>query len=94
MNWLIGSSSDGNLWVAVYGTNRVMVFSPDGSHLKDIVFPAKCLTCTTWGGKDHNIIYLTSGMDQSADRKADDEGGCMFMFKTDAKGKVKHEFAG
>lgn len=90
-----GCSSEGNLWVAVYASSRVMVFSPEGKHLKDIVFPAKNLACPTWGGEDNNIIYVVSAKDTSEDRAPDDEGGHLFMYKAEGtKGQPKYEFAG
>lgn len=79
----------------MYASNRVMVFSPEGKHLKDIVFSAKNPACTTWGGRDHNILYVATGRDRSPDAKPDDEGGHMFMYKPkDARGQPKYEFAG
>ncbi|RJE22940.1 SMP-30/Gluconolaconase/LRE-like region [Aspergillus sclerotialis] len=87
--------TNGNLWIAMFASNRVMVFSPEGRHLKDIKFPARNPACTTWGGKNHDIIYVASGMDRSPNAKPDDEGGHMFRFKpSDARGQPKFEFAG
>jgi sugar lactone lactonase YvrE len=73
-----------------------MVFSPDGTHLKDIVFSAKHMACTTWGGKNHDIIFVASGKDRSPDAKAEDEGGHMFRYRPgpDIRGDPKHEFDG
>jgi len=81
--------------MAVYDTNRVMVFSPEAKLLKEITFPAKRVTCPTWGGKDHDIVYVVSGKDTSDDRAADDEGGHVFMYKAEGvRGRPKYEFAG
>ncbi|CAG8952298.1 hypothetical protein HYFRA_00001043, partial [Hymenoscyphus fraxineus] len=41
----------GNLWIAMWGMNEVRVYSPEGKLLQSIKFPAKCMTCTTWGVK-------------------------------------------
>ena len=74
---------------------RVMVFSPGGKHLKDIVFSANNMACTTWGGKDLNILYIASRKDISVGAKADDEGGHMFRYKAgNVKGVAKNEFDG
>lgn len=79
----------------MFDSNRVMVFSPGGKHLKDILFFARNPACTTWGGKNHDIIFVASGKDRKPSAKPDDEGGHMFRFKpTDARGQPKHEFAG
>lgn len=71
-----------------------MVYSPEGKVLDEIAFSGKNVTCTTWGGKENNILYITSGVDNSDDRQPDDEGGHMFMYKADARGLSKREFAG
>ncbi|RDW75295.1 hypothetical protein BP6252_06437 [Coleophoma cylindrospora] len=86
---------DGNLWIAVFASNRVMVFDPQGKHLKDVVFSAHNPACTTWGGKDFDIIFVASGKDRSITAKADDEGGHMFRYREKGvKGSAKFEFAG
>jgi sugar lactone lactonase YvrE len=88
-------STDGNLWIAMFDSNRIMVFSPEGRHLKDIVLSARNPACTTWGGKNHDIIYVASGKDRRPRAKADDEGGHMFRYKPgDARGQPKYEFDG
>jgi sugar lactone lactonase YvrE len=89
------TSTEGNLWIAVFDSNRVMVFSPEGRHLKDIVFSARNMACTTWGGKDLDILYIATGKDRKPTAKADDEGGHMFRYRPrGAKGTLKYEFAG
>lgn len=71
-----------------------MVFSPSGEHLKDIVTTANNQACTTWGGKNFDIIFTATGKDKSPNAKSDDEGGHMFRYKpTEAKGQPKYEFA-
>ncbi|KAL2830680.1 hypothetical protein BJY01DRAFT_254560 [Aspergillus pseudoustus] len=86
---------DGNLWIAVFASHRIMVFSPEGTHLRDVVCTAKNPACTTWGGKDHNIIFMASGIDRSENPEPGDEGGHMFKYHPEsARGYPKHEFAG
>ncbi|KIW64827.1 hypothetical protein PV04_07133 [Phialophora macrospora] len=87
--------TEGNLWIAVFASYRIMVFSPTGKHLKDIVFSANNMACTTWGGKNFDIIFAATGKDKSVDAKKEDEGGHMFRYKPDGfKGMPKYEFAG
>lgn len=73
-----------------------MVFSPSGKHLKDVVFSANNMACTTWGGRNHDIIYVATGKDRSEGAKPDDEGGHMFKFKPSdgSRGYPKFEFDG
>lgn len=79
----------------MFGSNRVMVFSREGRRLKDIIFSARNPTCTTWGGRGFDILYVASGKDRRPTASADDEGGHIFRYKpSDAQGQPKHEFAG
>ncbi|KAH8653797.1 regucalcin [Xylariales sp. PMI_506] len=88
--------TEGNLWIAVWDSNRVMVFSPEGRHLKEIYFTARNMACTTWGGKDNDILFIASAKNKKPTAKADDEGGHMFRWKapTGTKGMSKYEFLG
>jgi sugar lactone lactonase YvrE len=67
-----------------------VVFDPSGNQLKDIIFSGKNMTCPTWGGKDFDILFVTS----ASGSLMGDEGGQMFRYKTRVKGLAKFEFAG
>ncbi|THC95583.1 hypothetical protein EYZ11_004955 [Aspergillus tanneri] len=87
--------TQGNLWIAVYASHRVMVFSPTGEHLQNVEFSAKNVACTTWGGRAHDMIYVASGMDRGEHPDPGDDGGHMFLYKPlTAKGQPKYEFGG
>ncbi|PMD13508.1 regucalcin [Hyaloscypha hepaticicola] len=88
--------TDGNIWMGVYGSNRVMIFDSAGKHVKDIEFSAKNLTCPTWGGKNLDILFVTSAKDSFIGIQEGDEGGNMFRYRIPEgpKGKPKFEFAG
>jgi sugar lactone lactonase YvrE len=88
-------STDGNLWVAVYSTGKVMVFNPEGKKLKEVELPAKYPTCPTWGGKNHDILYLSTARDRTENPDPNDDGGHIYMFKpSQTQGQAKYEFAG
>ena len=72
-----------------------VIFDPNGKHLKDIEFSGKNLTCPTWGGKNLDILFVTSAKDPFIGIKEGDEGGNMFkyMVTEGPKGKPKFEFA-
>jgi hypothetical protein len=76
----------------------IVIFDPNGKHLKDIEFSGKNLTCPTWGGKNLDILFVTSAKDPILGIKDGDEGGNMFKYMVRAgsnpKGKPKFEFAG
>ncbi|KAB2581093.1 Regucalcin [Lasiodiplodia theobromae] len=88
--------TEGNLWMAGLASDRVMVFSPQGEHLRDILLPARNPSCTAWGGKDFDILYMATGKDWANESDDKDGGGHMYMFKPGGgvKGFAKHVFAG
>ena len=50
----------GNIWIACWGDSSVHSFSPEGRHLRRIVFPAKQISCPAFGGADLSQLYATS----------------------------------
>lgn len=79
----------------MYASNRIMVFDPLGNHLKDILLRAYNPTCTTWGGKDFDIVFCASGKDKRIDAVASDEGGHMYKYKPIvSRGAPKFDFDG
>jgi len=79
----------------MFASHRVMVFSKDGEHLKDVVFSAANMACTTWGGSRFDMLFIATGKDKSPGAKSDDEGGHMFRYKPHGhRGMAKYEFAG
>ncbi|CDK26528.1 unnamed protein product [Kuraishia capsulata CBS 1993] len=85
---------EGNLWIAMYNGFAVNVYNPHGELIKQVKLDAKCLACTTWGGKDSDVIYVVSAYNKFDDRTPEDAGGHLFKFKTGVKGVSKYEFAG
>lgn len=86
--------SEGNIWVAMFGGHCVMVLDPQGNTIKTIKAPARNMACTTWGGKNHNIIYAVSAYDKTPNRDPSDQGGHLFKYHVDAQGQPKYDFAG
>jgi sugar lactone lactonase YvrE len=74
----------------------IVIFDPTGKHLRDIEFSGKNLTCPTWGGRNLDILFVTSAKDPFLGIKDGDEGGNMFkyMVREGTKGKPEFEFAG
>lgn len=88
-------SSDGNLWVALYETSSIMVFNPEGKPLRQINLPAKYPTCPTWGGKNNDILYITTAQDRRDNPDPSDKGGHMYMVHIpNVRGQSKYEFGG
>ena len=81
--------------MSVYATSRVMVFDPTGQQLKEIVLPATNPTCPTWGGKNFDILFVTTASENSPEATSNYQGGHMFRFKpVGARGNSKREFPG
>ena len=72
----------------------VEVYSTDGKKLRRINFPAKCVTCPTWGGRDNDILFIASAQPLVEKAAPGDEGGHVFRYKSDVKGMRKSDFAG
>ncbi|RDW92214.1 hypothetical protein BP5796_01608 [Coleophoma crateriformis] len=84
-----------NIWIAMWMDHSVQVFDPEGIPLKKIVFPAKCITCPAWGGRNLDVLYVTSAQPLVEKSAAGDEGGHIFRYKDDTvRGVAKNEFIG
>lgn len=88
------ASVEGNLWIAMWGSYRVMVYDASGKHTKDIVFPAKRMACTAWGGPDYDTLYIVTATDNSPSRKEGDQGGHLFKHHVGIEGLPKYAFKG
>jgi sugar lactone lactonase YvrE len=81
----------------MYMEGCVKVYSPEGKELKKITFPAKGVTCTGWGGKNNDMLYVVSGKpisgesNEPSDLEGDD-GGHIFSFEAGVKGMLNAEF--
>jgi sugar lactone lactonase YvrE len=76
-------------------SNSVQVWSPEGKLLKKIPLSAINPTCTTWGGKNWDILFVTTGRDNDKAAKGHDDGGQMFLIKAEgARGQEKYQFGG
>ncbi|KAK9475820.1 hypothetical protein V1514DRAFT_338871 [Lipomyces japonicus] len=82
-------SAQGDLFVAIWGGHRVEQRDSLTGQLKAIFkFPARNVTCPTFGGKDLDSLFVTTASLEEADRNAWSEkeshydlGGEVFRFK-------------
>lgn len=80
--------ADGYIWNAQWGNGKVVRYSAEGEVDTSIQLPALQATCCTFGGKDLDMLYVTSaniGLDEEQ-LKDQPEAGAVFIYKTDAKG--------
>ena len=76
----------GNLWNAQWGANRVTRYSPQGSYMDHILFPASQITCPAFGGSDLMTLFVTS----AAFNISEEMGGQTFFVSTDFKGQKEY----
>jgi len=86
--------SQGFLWNAQWGASRVVRYAPDGQQDLVLELPTRQPTCLAFGGKDLNLLFVTSayeGMDAST-RAEDSEAGNLFVFETEFTGLIEQAF--
>ncbi len=85
-----GSVTDAhdNLWNAQWGAARIACYSPDGTFLKAIDFPAIHSSCPAFGGPDLKSLFCTTARQNLTDDylAAHPDCGRTFVAETDAKG--------
>ena len=97
LGWADGMTSDveGNLWIAMWGGAQITRWNPNtGQLLEQIPVPALQPSCTVFGGKDLNELYVTSarkGMSEADLQKYPLSGG-LFRAVTKFEGMPTFEF--
>ncbi len=81
--------AEGKLWVALWGGHAVGCFDPQSGQLvKKIEVPAKNVTSCAFGGKDLDVLFITTattGMSE-AERKEWPKAGALFSCKPGVSG--------
>jgi L-arabinonolactonase len=86
--------AEGYLWNAQWGSSTVVRYAADGSEDLVVTVPASQPTCLAFGGKDLNLMFVTSAwqnLDRQA-RTADADAGSLFVFETDYQGLIESRF--
>jgi sugar lactone lactonase YvrE len=68
------------------------VYSAEGKEQKSLTFPAKCITCPSWGGPNNDVLFVTSAQPLGEKQEEDDEGGNVFKYEAGVKGMANYEF--
>lgn len=58
---------DGNLWSAQWGASRVACYSPNGTFLRSVSFPASQTSCPTFGGVEFDTLFVTTAREGLAE---------------------------
>lgn len=88
--------SEGFLWNAQWNGHRVIRYRPDGSVDRVIEFPVLNPTCVAFGGKDLDILYVTTSRYHMTPEQIKSEplSGGLFAVKVDVKGLDEPKFCG
>lgn len=80
--------TDGNIWLAVWGTGEVWQIDPrTGAILAIVNVPTRYPTSCAFGSPDTPILYITSAADEQG------AGGCLYQAKVPATGPAARRFA-
>lgn len=82
--------AEGYVWNAQWGASQVVRYAPDGHADLTLKLPTSQITCVAFGGKDLDLLFVTSAHAEMTD--ADDQAGNVFIFKSEAKGLLESPF--
>lgn len=81
--------AEGYVWSALWNGGCVVRFAPDGREVTRIPFPARQVSCVTFGGTDHTDMYVTTA---GGDDKAGQGAGAGALFRVNLGIKGVPEF--
>ena len=81
--------SEGNLWNAQWGANRVACYNPAGDYVKSVTFTASQISCPAFGGDEMTHLFASSARENLISPHDDD--GKVFITLTDIIGQKEHQ---
>ncbi len=72
--------AEGYIWSARWGGSCLVRYAPDGSEVQRVTFPAKNVSCPTFGGPDYTDLYVTTA---GGHNKAENGSGAGALFRLD-----------
>ncbi len=81
--------ADGYVWSARWGGSCLVRYAPDGTEVQRVEFPAKKVSCVTFGGDDYTDMYVTTA---GGNTKAEDGPGAGALFRLNLGIKGLPEF--
>ena len=77
--------AEGYVWSARWDGSCLVRYAPDGTEVQRITFPAKKVSCPTFGGQDYTDIYVTTANVQG--KEVEGPGaGALFCLNLGIKG--------
>jgi len=88
--------AEGFLWNAQWNGHRVVRYRPDGTVDRIVDMPVINPTCVAFGGKDLDVLYVTTARYLMAPEQIEAEplSGGLFAVKVGVKGLVEPKFCG
>ena len=81
--------ADGYVWSARWGGSCLVRYAPDGVEVQRVEFPAKKVSCVTFGGDDYTDMYVTTA---GGNTKEEDGPGAGALFRLNLGVKGLPEF--
>jgi L-arabinonolactonase len=90
------TDAEGYVWVTVWEGYRVERWAPDGRLDRTVPVPVRKPTCCAFGGKDLDVLYLTTSRLGSSEEELSREptSGALFAFRPGVRGLLDNPFAG
>ncbi|ANZ75260.1 BA75_02335T0 [Komagataella pastoris] len=91
-------AENGDFFVSVYNSQKVLRFDRRGQLTDAYSFPAKRITCCCIGGINMDELFVTSAnlnikSPQKFKSNCDDQGGALFRVKLDIKGNAENYYS-
>lgn len=78
--------SRGYVWSARWNDSALYRYSPDGLPAERIEFPARKVSCVTFGGDECSAAYVTTALDGGSREREGPGAGAVFCFRPAAPG--------
>lgn len=80
--------AEGRLWNAEWGSGRITAYNREGSVFTRLVLPVSQPTCIAFGGRDFDLLFVTTAQDGlTGDALAQEpHAGDLFVYKTEVTG--------
>lgn len=86
--------ADGHLWNAQWSAGKVVCYAPDGGISAEIDIPASQPTCIAFGGRQLDLLFVTSAREglSAAALRDEPHAGDVFIYKVNVKGLPDRRF--
>lgn len=71
--------AEGYVWSAIWGGGCMIRFAPDGTEDRRVTFPARKVSCVTFGGPDYDDMYVTTAGGNNKSEEGPGAGGLFHL---------------